>query len=423
MTIVSIPMPPHLCGKWVKPRLSHLRPALALKESPLDRQALGPLDRTLLPEGVRSRILQGINRLDMHILEAGEPARDRPCLVLLHGFPEIAYSWRKVMPSLAAAGFYVVAPDQRGFGRTTGWDRSYDSDIAPFRSLNLVTDVLALVSALGFRSVAAIVGHDLGAAIAGYAGMIRPDMFHRVVMLSAPFTGAPSLPFAMTETSDTIGASAPAPNLDEQLAMLEPPRKHYQLYYATREAEPNMLHCAEGVHAFLRAYFHVKSGDWHSNAPFELRARTAEEFAKLPTYYVMERSKGMAETVRPAMPTHAQIAACRWLPDNELEVYSSEYARTGFQGGLNWYRCRIGAQHVGELRLFSGRTIDVPSSFIAGERDWGIHQMPGVLQKMQTEICPAMAGCHLVPDAGHWVQQENPQAVTMHVLELLRATG
>src|SRR3712207_8099424 len=99
----------------------------------------------------------------MHVLEAGFGAQSRPCILLLHGFPELAYSWRKVMPPLAAAGFHVMAPDQRGFGRTTGWDADYDGDDASFGSLNLVRDALALVSALGYRSVAAAIGHDPGA--------------------------------------------------------------------------------------------------------------------------------------------------------------------------------------------------------------------------------------------------------------------
>ena len=103
----------------------------------------------------------------MHVLEAGEP--DNPCLPLLHGFPELAYSWRKIMPALAAAGYYVVAPDQRGYGRTTGWENSYDADLVPFRFLNLVRDVLALLHALGRRDTVGIVGHDFGATVAVYA--------------------------------------------------------------------------------------------------------------------------------------------------------------------------------------------------------------------------------------------------------------
>jgi pimeloyl-ACP methyl ester carboxylesterase len=380
----------------------------------------GPLDPSLLPACVRSRILTGINGLNLHILEAGGEVPNQPCVVLLHGFPEIAYSWRNVMPLLAAAGFYVVAPDQRGFGRTTGWDAAYDGDLASFRHLNLVTDVLALVNALGLRAVDAVIGHDLGAAVAAYCAIIRPDVFRTVAMMSAPFVGPPALAFGTADGESDAASFAPPPDIDAALAALQPPRKHYQHYYATREAGPEMRHCAQGVHDFLRAYFHVKSGDWEANAPFALKARTAEELAKLPTYYVMERDKDMAETVAPAMPSQAQIDACQWLPDAGLRVYSSEYSRTGFQGGLQWYRCRTSAREQAELRLFSGRSIDIPACFIAGERDWGIHQTAGALQAMQKRVCTLMVGCHFVPGAGHWVQQENPQAVTRLLLDLLR---
>src|SRR5215470_17618967 len=98
---------------------------------------LASLLSSALPSGVRSRFVEDVNRLRVHILEAGFEAVGRPLVLLLHGFPELAYSWRKVMRPLAAAGLHVVAPDQRGYGRTTGWDASYDGDLAPFRTLNL----------------------------------------------------------------------------------------------------------------------------------------------------------------------------------------------------------------------------------------------------------------------------------------------
>src|SRR5438128_12685447 len=112
-----------------------------------------PLENAALPSGIRSRFVSNTNGLDVHVLEAGFEATGRPCILLLHGFPELAYSWRKVMPPLAAAGYYVVAPDQRGYGRTTGWDDAYDGDLDTFRLPNLVRDTLGLVSALGYRSV------------------------------------------------------------------------------------------------------------------------------------------------------------------------------------------------------------------------------------------------------------------------------
>ena len=124
-----------------------------------------------LPSEIRSRYVKNNNGLTVHILEAGYESADRPCVLLLHGFPELAYSWRKVMTVIAQAGFHVVAPDQRGYGRTTGWDGNYDGDISSFGFLNLMKDTLGLVFALGYRSVAAVVGHDFGSPVAAWCSM------------------------------------------------------------------------------------------------------------------------------------------------------------------------------------------------------------------------------------------------------------
>jgi pimeloyl-ACP methyl ester carboxylesterase len=140
----------------------------------------------------------------------------------------------------------------------------------------------------------------------------------------------------------------------------------------------------------------------------------------MPTYYIMENDKTMAETVAPYMPSAEQIAACRWLPEDELRVYSDEYRRTGFQGGLQWYRCATGAQFANDLRTFAGRTIDVPSMFIAGSSDWGVYQKPGEFERMQNQVCTRMLGCHLIDGAGHWVQQEQPEQVCELLLAFLR---
>ena len=120
------------------------------------------------------------------------------------------------------------------------------------------------------------------------------------------------------------------------------------------------------------------------------------------------------------MPSAAQIATCHWLPESELAVYSAEYERTGFQGGLQWYRRGTGRIDTAELQLFSGRTIDVPSMFIAGKSDWGTYQRPGNFERMQEGACPQMLGCHLIDGAGHWVQQERPERVSELLIEFLR---
>jgi pimeloyl-ACP methyl ester carboxylesterase len=370
-----------------------------------------------LPSSIRSRYVDNINGLRMHVLEAGFETRGRPCVLLLHGFPELAFSWRKVMPILAEAGYHVIAPDQRGYGRTTGWDPDYDGDLASFRLTNLVRDALGLVSAFGHREVDAVIGHDFGSSVAAWCALIRPDVFRSVVMMSAPFGGPPSLPF---NTVDGPAKPAAEDPIHRDLAALPRPRKHYQWYYSTREADDDMHHAPQGVHDFLRAYYHHKSADWKANQPYPLKSWSADEIAKLPTYYVMDLAKDMAATVAEEMPSAAEIAANKWLPDSELAFYSAEYERNGFQGGLQWYRCGTSGVFTPELQTWSGRTIDVRSAFISGKQDWGTYQRPGVYEAMQSKACTRMIGCHLVDGAGHWVQQEQANEVSWLLVQFLR---
>jgi pimeloyl-ACP methyl ester carboxylesterase len=368
-----------------------------------------------LPSGVRSRFIEGINGLTMHVLEAGFENNDRPCVLLLHGFPELGFSWRKVMPLLAQAGYHVIAPDQRGYGRTTGWDASFDGDLRSFRLPNLVRDALGVVAAFGHRS-AAVVGHDFGSSVAAWCGIIRPDVFRSVVLMSAPFAGPPQLAFNIAD------APAPPKRVDpvhHELAALPRPRKHYHWYYATREANDDMWRAPQGVHDFLRAYYHHKSADWKGNRPHPLKSWSATELAKLPTYYVMDLAKTMPETVAEEMPAMDEITTNNWLPDHELAVYSAEYQRNGFQGGLQWYRCATSGAFTAELETWSGRHIDVPSCFISGKQDWGTYQRPGMFEAMQTTACARMTSVHLIEDAGHWVQQEQPAEVSRLLLQFL----
>ena len=376
---------------------------------------IGPLSASVLPPGVRSRFVDNVNGLRMHILEAGFETPGRPALLLVHGYPELAYSWRKIMGPLAAAGYHVFAPDVRGYGRTSPAPVNYTDDLRPFGTLNKVKDMLALVSAMGYRSIAGVIGHDAGSPLAGWCACARPDIFTSVAMMSAPFGGPPTLPF-----NTAIGPRPPAPAPDtiyDDLAKLTPPRKHYQRYYQTREANENMWHATQGLQAFVRAYYHVKSADWKQNHPGELAARTASEWAKLPRYYVMDLGKGMAEQVATDMPSAAEIAANRWLPDAELRVYVEEYGRTGFQGGLNGYR---GSPGDVDLQVFAGRTIDVPSTFMGGKSDWGVYQNPGALQRLEKTLTTKYKGTHLVDGAGHWVQQEQPEVLSRLLIDFLR---
>lgn len=368
-----------------------------------------------LPPGIRVRRIEGVNGLSMQILEAGAEGPGRPLALLLHGFPELSYSWRKVMPALAAAGFHVVAPDQRGYGGTTGWDGRYDGDLSASRMLNLATDALALVRRLGRERVELLVGHDFGSPVAAWTSVTRPDVIERTVLMSAPFAGPPALP---TE------APASAPDIDAALAALPRPRKHYQSHYSTREADREMREAPQGLHAFLRAYYHMKSADWPQNDPQPLAAWEAAELARMPTYYVMDLAEGMAQTVAPHMPSAEAIAANRWLPDAELAAYSEAFGRTGFQGALNWYRCSLSAQETREHRLFAGRRIEGPAMFLAGAKDWGIYQKPGGdIRAMDDRGFARFEGVRLIEGAGHWVQQEQPEAVVDHLLAFAAGAG
>jgi len=370
-----------------------------------------------LPSTIRSRYVEGINGLTMHVLEAGFETKGRPCLLLLHGFPELAFSWRKVMPALAAAGYHVIAPDQRGYGRTTGCEATYDGDLNSFRLPNLVRDALGLVAAFGYDRVDAVIGHDFGSPVAAWCALVRPDVFRALAMMSAPFGGPPQLPF---NTANSPAKPRTEDPVHRELAALPRPRKHYQWYYSERRADNDMHHAPQGVHDFLRAYYHHKSADWTGNKPYPLKAWSAEELAKLPTYYVMDLDQTMPETVAREMPSAAEIAANTWLPDGDLAYYAAEYGRTGFQGGLQWYRCSTTGVFNGELQTWSGRTIDVPSCFISGKQDWGTYQRAGVFEIMQKRACTNMIGCHLVDGAGHWVQQEQPADVSRLLLEFLQ---
>lgn len=365
-----------------------------------------------LPEGVRSRFVEA-NGLRVHILEAGYDQPDVPCVLLLHGFPELAYSWRKNMLPLAERGYHVVAPDLRGFGRTTGWETGYDVDLTAFGNVNLVADLLRLVAVLGYRQVEMVVGHDCGVQVASHAALLRPDVFRSAVFMGAPFMGIAPL---------NLGPEVPGLPLKDlpafhALGDLPRPRKHYQLYYASRQAAEDMDRPVNGMRDFLLGYFYSKSGNWPGNHPHPLLQWTAEEFAQMPTYYIMNRDETMPETV---MPYLAELGSreLEWLTERELGVYVEEYNRTGFQGGLNWYRTGTGGENARQVKAFAGRKIDVPVWFVAGEGDWCPYQIPGFLDKQQ-ENCTDFRGCCFLPAGGHWVQQECPEQVNAFLLSCL----
>jgi pimeloyl-ACP methyl ester carboxylesterase len=336
---------------------------------------------------------------------------------LLHGFPELAYSWRNQLLPLARAGFHVIAPDLRGYGRSAAVPVAFRDDLRPYSVLNRVVDILGLVRALGYEKVAAIVGHDWGGPTAQWCARVRPDVFHSVVSISTPFLGAPTLPLAV---ADPASDRAREVDFEQELARLPRPRKHYSSYSASERANEDMWHAPQGVHDLLRALYHFKSADWDGNKPFPLKSWAASELAKMPPYYIMDRDKGIAETMATAMPSREQIAACRWMTEQDLRVYSTEFMRTGFQGGLNYYR--VGADRTSGLNAFAGRTIDVPACYIGGGREWAVYQSPGAFEGMQ-KVCTRLLGIHLVPEAGHSIVEERPDDVNTLLVRFFDAAA
>lgn len=359
-----------------------------------------PLPDHLLPAGVRSSVLDDVNGLAMHVLEAGERGGGGSIL-LLHGFPELAFCWRRLMPLLAALGYHVVAPDQRGYGRTSPAPVPYDDPIEPYATLNLAADMVALVGRLGLRRIEAVVGHDFGSIVAGACALARPDLFRRLVLLGTPFPGAPAL-------GDTLARPPSEDSIHAQLAALPEPRRHYWRYYAGPLANEEMWRCPQGVRAFLRGYYFQKSADWPGNHPHPLEGWNAGELARMPSYYCMPADRTMAEIVAADMPTQEQARGCAWLSEFDLDVVAGEFARTGFQGGLQWYRSAMSGAMARGLSLFAGCKVQAPVLFIAGAGDWAPYQSPGALEAMRSRLALAPVPIHFVPGAGHWIQQEQP---------------
>mgnify|MGYP000514630610 CR=1 FL=1 len=304
-----------------------------------------------LPAGVRSRWIDTAHGLHMHLLEAGHEDHHthKPLVLLLHGFPELAYSWRHQLTALAAAGFHVVAPDQRGYGRTTGGDDRFDGDWQASGMLHLVDDVLDLLQALGRTHVDAVVGHDFGSPVAAWCALTRPDVFRSVVMMSAPFGGPPDA----HHWSATHAALSQEVNA---LAQLSPPRQHYQWYYSDRQANEDMWHPPQGLHAFLRAYYHVKSADWSPNQPHPLSAWRADVLAELPAPRMLVLGD-MGEVGQKGPEFHAEVGA--YAKARGIEALLTlgdlcQHSSTAFEG----------AKHFGDMEALKQYVL----SHIAGQK-------------------------------------------------------
>jgi pimeloyl-ACP methyl ester carboxylesterase len=294
-----------------------------------------------------------------------------PLVVLCHGFPESWYSWRHQLRALAQAGFRAVAPDMRGYGKT---DRPEQID--QYTLLHLVGDMVGLVDALGERQ-AVIVGHDWGAPVAWHAALLRPDRFRGVVGLSVPFRPrSPARPTtAMPQTDDEL---------------------FYQLYFqqpGVAEAE-----LERDVRGAMRRILYAISGD---------RPKGAGNFGMVP------RKGGFLS--RMADPTSLPP----WLSDVDIEFYTAEFARTGFRGGLNWYRNIDRSWEL--LGPFAGARVMVPALYVAGDRD------PVVSFKGMDQLIPNLAKyvpnlrqTIMLPGCGHWTQQERADEVNSALIGFLK---
>ncbi|PJG47384.1 hypothetical protein CAF53_03360 [Sphingobium sp. LB126] len=382
----------------------------------MGKNSIDPLPHALLPAGIRSRIVENVNGLDVHILEAGEAPGLAGTILLLHGFPELAFCWRRIMPLLAERGYHVIAPDQRGYGRTTPRPVSYDDAVEPYSILNLAGDMVALLGALGLNAVDAVIGHDFGSLVAGTCALVRPDLFHKLALLGTPFAGAPTLttPLGTPLANDPIHAA---------LLALAPPRRHYLLYYAGPEANDDMWKCPQGVSDMLRGYYHHKSADWPNNHPHPLGGWSAEQLARMPSYYIMPANQTMAEIAAAHMPSKGEVARCTWLSEADLEIVAGEFARTGFQGGMQWYRSAVRGDMARGLGLFAGRQVQCPTLFVAGEGDWAAYQAPGAIDVMSARLAMKPIKPRFIRGAGHWLQQEQPALLGDMLADFLADTS
>ncbi len=306
-----------------------------------------------------------LNGIEMHVAEQG----DGPLVLLCHGWPELWYSWRHQMKALAAAGFRAVAPDMRGFGQT-----SAPEDVAAYTIFHNVGDMIALVAALGEKR-ALIVGHDWGAPVAWHAALMRPDVFPAVVGLSVPHRKR--------------GRAAP-------LEMLRSADKadYYWIYFQERAAEDEFARDAAFT---LRKLFHIGFGE------------TPRE-DKMSLY--VDRTKGLLGSRDP-------VPLPPWLTEADIAVFAGEYARTGFRGGLNWYR---NIDRNWELTApWHGAVITQPALFIAGTNDAVITGSMGqrALDEMDT-VVPNLRAKVLLDGGGHWIQQERPGEVNAALVGFAR---
>jgi pimeloyl-ACP methyl ester carboxylesterase len=303
------------------------------------------------------------NGIDIFLLEQGKG----PLVVLCHGWPELSYSWRHQIPAIAAAGYHVVAPDMRGFGRT-----SAPADIAAYSIFDQVGDMVALVAALGEKQ-AVIVGHDWGAPVAWHAAMFRPDVFSAVAGLSVP------PPFR--------GRGRPLETLRES-----------------------------GITNFYWQYFQtpgVAEREFERDVDVTMRTLLGRGFSDPAASLFVEDGKGFLGDTSATRPLPD------WLTEADLATFCEAYRKSGFRGGLNWYR---NLDRNWELTApWQDAQIRQPSLFIAGSNDSVITGLIGAKRVADMErVLPNLRRKLIIDGAGHWVQQERAGEVNAALIGFLK---
>ncbi|GKU27412.1 alpha/beta fold hydrolase [Clostridium folliculivorans] len=321
---------------------------------------------------LKHRIIE-TNGIKMHIAEQGEG----PLVVLLHGFPETWYSWRYQIPVLAEQGFHVVAPDLRGFG-----DTEQPKDIDQYTILHLVGDIVGLLDALN-EETAVIVGNDWGATVAWNAALLRPDRFRGIVALTVPMMPQPPIP-----------PTTVFPQSDKEL--------FYTLYFQTPGVAEKEFE--KDIYSTVHNLFYSASGD---AGPRKGNDGTPNPFS------MVSREKGLLSAL--PMP---KITS--WLKEEDLKVYEKAFKKTGFSGGLNYYRNLDRNREL--LSCFNGMKVTIPAQFIVGSRDVGL-SMPGMDQIIldMHKLVPNLRKNIFIEDCGHWAQQEKPKEISAAIISFMKS--
>ncbi|WP_420468541.1 alpha/beta hydrolase [Panacagrimonas sp.] len=335
--------------------------------------------------------LLDVSGVRIHAVEQGQG----PLVLLLHGFPESWYSWRHQLEALSAAGYRAVAIDQRGYGRSSKfWKRE------AYRIDALVADAVGVVQALG-ETRAVIIGHDWGAPVAWTGAWLHPEIFRGVIGMSVPFAGRglvglPGSPFGEREPEA----------LHAELA--GPGQCFYQDYFGRMDAVIEEIE--SDVRGWLRDAMFSLSGDALSAAGIDFAAMDPALFIRNSAMCVADGARMRDRFVTPpALPA--------WLSEQDLDVLSAEFQRSGFAGGLSYYHC-VGASWR-HLEAVAGRPLTVPSMFIGGQYDvatiWGRDAIARA-----GEYLKDLRGTPILQGCGHWIQQERPRQTNTLLLEFLQ---